>query len=109
MIDRCADSTQRTRRPQRNRRAIVCLCVLGVLGVRSLAAFAQEPTAPQPVAPAQLQAAIDTLGKLAYAIRANASRIVPRAPPAQPRPPLLQALPDHPARSGRSPAPALPT
>jgi hypothetical protein len=95
MIDRTADSTQRTRRRLRSRRTIVYLCVLGVLCVRSITAFAQEPAAPQPVSPAQLQTAIDTLGKLDYAIRANASRVVRRAPAAQAVPALLQAVAEH--------------
>ena len=70
------------------------LCVLCVLcGGEFLAA--QEPTAPQPVSPAQLQTAIDTLGKLDYAIRANASRAVRRAPAAQAVPALLHAVAEH--------------
>jgi hypothetical protein len=47
------------------------------------------------VSPAQLQTAIDTLGKLDYAIRANASRVVRRAPAAQAVPALLQAVAEH--------------
>jgi HEAT repeat protein len=71
------------------------LCVLCVLSVRSAAAFAQEPPAPQPVSPGQLQAAIDTLGKLDYTIRANASRTVRRAPAAQAVPALIHAAAEH--------------
>jgi HEAT repeat protein len=72
--------------------ARLVLCVLCVLCVRSAAAVAQEPPAPQPVSPAQLQAAIDTLGKLDYATRANASRTVRRAPAV---PTLIQAAAEH--------------
>ena len=82
MIGRCAGSR-------------LLLCVLCALSVRSTAAFAQEPPAPQPVSPAQLQAAIDTLGKLDYTIRANASRTVRRAPAAQAVPALVQAGAEH--------------
>ena len=71
------------------------LCVVCVLCVGSAAALAQEPAAPQPVSPAQLQAAIDTLGKLDYTIRANASRTVRRAPAAQAVPALIQAAAEH--------------
>jgi HEAT repeat protein len=81
MIGRCAGSR-------------LFLCVLCALSVRS-AAFAQEPPAPQPVSPAKLQAAIDTLGKLDYTIRANASRTVRRAPAAQAVPALIQAAAEH--------------
>ena len=44
---------------------------------------------------AQLQTAIDNLGKLDYAVRANASRIVRRTPAAQAVPALLQAVAEH--------------
>jgi HEAT repeat protein len=71
------------------------LCVLCVLAIRSAAASAQEPPAPQPVSPAQLQAAIDTLGKLDYAVRTNASRTVRRTPAAQAVPALIQAAAEH--------------
>jgi HEAT repeat protein len=57
--------------------------------------FAQEPPAPQPVSPAQLQSAIDILGKLDYAIRTGASRTVRRAPAAQAVPALTQAVAEH--------------
>jgi HEAT repeat protein len=82
MIGRCAGSR-------------LFLCVLCALSVRSASAFAQEPPAPQPVSPAQLHAAIDTLGKLDYTIRANASRTVRRAPAAQAVPALIQAAAEH--------------
>jgi HEAT repeat protein len=80
-------------------RASLCvLCFLGVLCARPLGirvAAAQEPAAPQPVTAAQLKTAIDNLGKLDYAVRANASRIVRRAPAAQAVPVLLQAVAEH--------------
>jgi HEAT repeat protein len=80
-------------------RASLCvLCFLGVLcpwplGIR--VAAAQEPAAPQPVTAAQLTTAIGNLGKLDYAVRTNASRIVRRAPAAQAVPALLQAVAEH--------------
>ena len=58
-------------------------------------AAAQEPSAPQTVPPAQLQAAIDRLGDLDYATRANASRAVRRAPVSQAVPALTHAVSDH--------------
>jgi HEAT repeat protein len=86
-------------RGHRGGRVVLCvLCSLGVLCVRPLgirAAAAQEPTGPQAVTAAQLQTAIDNLGKLDYAVRANASRIVRRAPAAQAVPALLQAVAEH--------------
>src|SRR5476649_2884065 len=77
-----------------NRNAgLVCvfLGVLCVLGVEP-AAGAQEPTAPQTVSPAQLQAAIAKLGDLDYATRTTASRTVRRTASAQAVPALLQAV-----------------
>ena len=56
---------------------------------------AQEPSAPQAVSPAQLQAAIDKLGDLDYATRTDASRTVRRTPAAQAVPALLQAVAEH--------------
>jgi HEAT repeat protein len=56
---------------------------------------AQEPSAPQPVSAAQLQAAIGKLGDLDYATRMNASRTVRRTPAAQAVPALLQAVAEH--------------
>ena len=74
-------------RGHRGGRASLCvLCFLGVLCARPLgirAAATQEPTGPQAVTAAQLQTAIDNLGKLDYAVRANASRIVRRTPAAK--------------------------
>src|SRR4051812_32905544 len=67
------------------------LCVLGVL-VFAGDGRAQEPSAPQSVSPAQLQAAIAKLGDLDYATRTSASRTVRRTASAQAVPALLQAV-----------------
>lgn len=74
------------------------LCVLGALCVGPAAgdANAQEPSAPQTVSPAQLQAAIAKLGDLDYAARTAASRTVRRTASAQAVPALLQAVSDQP-------------
>jgi HEAT repeat protein len=56
---------------------------------------AQEPSAPQPVSPKQLAAAIDKLGDLDYATRTAAARTVRRAPAAQAVPALLQTVAEH--------------
>jgi HEAT repeat protein len=70
-------------------RSLLCfLCVLCL----ARGARAQEPTAPQTVSPAQLQAAIAKLGDLDYPTRANASRTVRRTASAQAVPALLQAV-----------------
>ena len=86
-------------RVHRGGRASLCvLCFLGVFCARPLGitvAAAQEPTSPQPVSAAQLKTAIDNLGKLDYAVRANASRVVRRTPVAQAVPALLQAVAEH--------------
>lgn len=58
-------------------------------------AAGQEPPAPQAIAPAQLQSAIDTLGNLDYTLRSNASRTVRRTPGAQAVPALLRAVQEH--------------
>jgi HEAT repeat protein len=81
--------------PPRSQRAITfLLCALCVLcGARTWSA--QEPSAPQAVPAAQLQAAIDTLGDLDYATRTNAARTVRRTPGAQAVPALLQAVAEH--------------
>src|SRR5580765_8800133 len=83
---------------RRGRASLCVLCFLGVLcapPLRRGVAAAQEPTSPQPVSAAQLKTAIDNLGKLDYAVRANASRIVRRTPAAQAVPALLQAVAEH--------------
>jgi len=57
-------------------------------------AAAQEPSGPQAVSGAQLQAAIAKLGDLDYATRTTASRTVRRTASAQAIPALLQAVSD---------------
>ena len=79
----------------RGRSTRLAFCVLCALCVASSRLLAQEPAAPQAVSPAQLQAAIDTLGKLDYAVRTKASRTVRRTPAAQAVPALLQAVSEH--------------
>jgi HEAT repeat protein len=74
------------------------LCTLSALSVLVLSlahprqASAQEPSAPQTVSAAALQAAIDKLGDLDYAVRTNASRTVRRTASAQAVPALLRAV-----------------
>lgn len=91
----------KTPRKQRTQRSIflgLFLCVLCILCDLCIAraARAQEPTAPQPVSPAQLQAAIAKLGDLDYATRTTASRTVRRTASAQAVPALLQAVSEQP-------------
>ena len=85
--------TQKLGRPQRShgRAALCVLCYLCVLGFAS-DTRAQEPSAPQCVSPAQLQAAIAKLGDLDYATRTSASRTVRRTASAQAVPALMQAV-----------------
>jgi len=71
------------------------LCVLCLLCVLCVALAAQEPTSPQPVAPAQLNAAIDKLGDLDYPTRTNAARLVRRTAAAQAVPALTHAVSEH--------------
>ena len=89
----------RTRRVQRSQRRVCGFLTLGVLcslGVLCLARGARaqgaEPSAPQTVSPAQLQAAIAKLGDLDFATRTAASRTVRRTAAAQAVPALLQAV-----------------
>jgi hypothetical protein len=89
-----ADSPQRTPRTQRKTCTGLVLCVLSVLG-GGPAAGAQEPTAPQAVSPAQLQAAINRLGDLDYATRTAASRTVRRTAGAQAVAALIQTVAEH--------------
>jgi len=81
--------------PQRTGRSwgvsIGLLFVLSVVGGGELAG-AQEPSAPQTVSQAGLQAAIDNLGKLDYATRTTASRTIRRTPARQAVPALVQAV-----------------
>src|SRR3954454_16090259 len=74
-------------------RTLSVLCILGVLCAAS-GTRAQEPSAPQSVSPAQLQAAISKLGDLDYATRTTASRTVRRTATAQAVPALVQAVSD---------------
>src|SRR3954462_6606945 len=85
--------TQRIGSSQRRTGRLVMLCALCTLcALVSTGAGAQEPSAPQSVSPAQLQAAISKLGDLDYATRTTASRTVRRTASAQAVPALLQAV-----------------
>ncbi len=88
-----SSSPQRTRRTRRTSLGIV-LCVLCVVRGGEFAR-AQEPSAPQALSVAQLQAAIDKLGVLDYDTRTTASRVVRRAAAVQAVPALLQAAAEH--------------
>src|SRR2546423_2431462 len=70
-------------------------CALCALCVLCVPCGAQEPPAPQPVTPAQLQAAIGKLGDLDYKTRSTAARTVRRTPPPQAVPALIQAAAEH--------------
>jgi HEAT repeat protein len=70
------------------------LCVLCVFGAGGFLA-AQEPSAPQAVSAAQLQAAINKLGDLDYDARTAASRTIRRTPAAEAVPALVQAVAEH--------------
>jgi HEAT repeat protein len=74
------------------RRGMALCCLLVLCANRGRA---QEPSAPQPVAAAQLRTAIDKLGDLDYATRTAAARTLRRAPAAQAVPALLQAVAEH--------------
>ena len=75
---------------------LVTLCAFAVAVVLGgLAAGGQEPAAPQSIAQAQLQAAIDTLGDLDYDRRTAASRTVRRTAAVQAVPALLRAVAEH--------------
>ncbi len=66
-----------------------------VVGLVERPARGQEPSAPQSISPAQLQAAIDKLGDLDYATRTTASRTVRRTAGPQAVPALLRAVAEH--------------
>ena len=91
-------SEQRTQRTWTRRRFICVLCSLCVICFARSAPAQQpralEPSAPQTVSPAQLQAAIAKLGDLDYAARTAASRTVRRTASTQAVPALLQAVSD---------------
>jgi HEAT repeat protein len=109
-----------TSSPQSKRRAVcarLIVCALGTFGAlwvatggsasaagqaarapsapTDKAAALQEPSAPQAVPAAQLQAAIGRLGDLDYATRTTAARTVRRVPAGQAVPVLLQAVTEH--------------
>jgi HEAT repeat protein len=91
--------TRRRQKPQgRGVLTLGVLCSLGVLcfaqGTHAQQPRALEPSAPQTVSPAQLQAAIAKLGDLDYGTRTNASRTVRRTAAAQAVPALMQAVSD---------------
>jgi HEAT repeat protein len=73
--------------------AVVTGLLAALLFARAL--FGQEPPGPQAVPAAELQAAIDRLGALDYAVRTAASRTVRRTPAAQAVPALLNAVAAH--------------
>jgi HEAT repeat protein len=74
---------------------VAVLCTLIALCVLAADVAAQEPPAPQTVAAAQLQAAIDKLGDLDYTTRTTAARTVRRTAAAQAVPVLLRAVNEH--------------
>ena len=78
------------------KRTEVTLCVLVAAAVVAAVSVVanQEPSAPQTVTAAQLQAAIAKLGDLDYTTRTNASRIVRRTANTQAVPALLTAVAD---------------
>jgi hypothetical protein len=85
---------QRTPRTRSASTSFLCaLCAFCVL--RGSLCAAQEPTAPQAVSQASLQAAIDSLGKLDYTIRTAASRTIRRTPASQAVPALVRAVRTH--------------
>jgi HEAT repeat protein len=90
---RGADQAPRSRRTLRITSLCLSLCVLSVL--YGGGASGQEPSVPQPVSAAQLEAAINKLGDLDYATRTNAARTVRRTPAAQAVPALLRAVSEH--------------
>ena len=87
------------RTPQGRRAAphVVTLCAVSILVVffGERPARGQEPSAPQSISPAQLQAAIDKLGDLDYATRTTASRAVRRTAGPQAVSALLRAVAEH--------------
>src|SRR5262245_1888889 len=77
-------------------RAVRAAVILMALGIAAGTAFGQdEPSQPQAVSPAQLQAATNKLGDLDYATRTNASRVIRRTPATQAVPALLQTVAEH--------------
>lgn len=69
---------------------VICACVL-----LATAGAAQEPPSPRSASPAQLKAAIDTLGSLDFKTRTDAARLVRRTAGSQAVPALLDAVAGH--------------
>lgn len=80
-------------RPRTLRRTFAGLALSALLCVSP--AQGQEPSAPQATSQEQLHTAIDNLGKLDYAVRTNASRLVRRTAGVQAVPALLRAVQEH--------------
>jgi HEAT repeat protein len=78
------------------RASAACLVCVASGFVSVLVAQEREPASPRATPPAELTAAIDTLGKLDYDVRTKASRAVRRAQPAQSVPALMDAAAHHP-------------
>ncbi len=72
----------------------LCLSAVALLG-SDRAGATQEPSAPQRVSPAELQAAINTLGNLDYDTRTAASRTVRRTAASQAVAALQKAVAEH--------------
>src|SRR5215216_1381340 len=94
ILGRGGYSPQRPQRPQRKISRRWILPTVWILSCCSIAR-AQEPSAPQPVSAAQLQAAIGKLGDLNYTVRTDASRMVRRSPAGQAVPALTEAVTNH--------------
>jgi HEAT repeat protein len=75
---------------------LTAFCALRLVIALGEVPHAQEPSGPQVIAQAQLQAAIDKLGDLDYDTRTAASRTVRRTEAAQAVPALLRAVAEHP-------------
>src|SRR4029077_17039708 len=90
------DDRRSPRRPPWTQRARLG-CFLGVVWILcgDRLARTQEPAAPQAVSQANLQAAIDNLGKLDYTTRTTASLTIRRTPASQAVPALVQAARTH--------------
>lgn len=71
------------------------LVLIATLHLVGLAEPAAQERGPTPIAPAQLQAAIDRLGDFDYTTRVKAAATVRRAPPSQAVAALLQAAREH--------------
>lgn len=76
-------------------KSVVAGLVICAWGLLASAGAAQEPTTPQSASPAQLKAAIDTLGSLDYKTRTDGARLVRRTAASQAVPALLDAVSGH--------------